>query len=185
MMKNITKIVFALVALVTIVSCGDKRTRSVQYMPDMYVAVPYEPNGVNGINDNINGSNLKPVEGTVARGQVPYDYPNTNEGYDAALKDLKSPLENNDENLANGKVMYGIYCATCHGTKGDGNGVLAQREKFNGVPNYKDRAITEGSTYHVIMYGRNLMGSHASQLTVTERWQVVHYVEKLRNDLLN
>jgi len=28
------------------------------------------------------------------------------------------------------------------------------------------------------------MGSHASQLTVTERWQVVHYVEKLRNDLL-
>ncbi len=35
--------------------------------------------------------------------------------------------------------MYGIYCATCHGTKGDGNGVLAQREKFEGVPKYKDQ----------------------------------------------
>ncbi|MFN0728191.1 c-type cytochrome [Polaribacter gochangensis] len=184
-MKNFTKIIFALVALVSVVSCGDKRTRSVQYMPDMYVAVPYEPNGANGLNDNINGSNLKPVDGTIARGQVPYDYPNTTEGYDTALNELKSPLDVNEEIMANGKKMYAIYCATCHGTKGDGNGVLAQREKFNGVPNYKDRAITEGSIYHVIMYGRNLMGSHASQLTVKERWQVVHYVEKLRNDLLN
>jgi mono/diheme cytochrome c family protein len=181
-MKNFTKIIFALVALVSIVSCGDKRTRSVQYMPDMYVSVPYEPNGEPGINGE--PSNLKPVEGSIARGQVPYDYPNSNDGYDAALKNLKSPLEKNDENLAKGKVMYGIYCATCHGTKGDGNGILAQREKFNGVPNYKDRAITEGSTYHVIMYGRNLMGSHSSQLTVAERWQIVHYVDKLRNDLL-
>mgnify|MGYP000876600355 FL=1 len=183
-MKNFVKIIFALIVLVTIVSCGDKRTRSVQYMPDMYVSVPYDANGVNGLNENPNGSNLKPVAGTIARGQVPYEYPNTIEGYYAALKELKSPLENNEENMTNGKKMYAIYCATCHGDKGDGNGVLAQREKFNGVPNYKDRAITEGSIYHVIMYGRNLMGSHASQLTVTERWQVVHYVEKLRNDLL-
>ncbi|WKD85740.1 Cytochrome c-L [Polaribacter huanghezhanensis] len=183
-MKNFTKIIFALIALVTIVSCGDKRTRSVQYMPDMYVAVPYEPNGANGLNDNPNGSNLKPVEGTIARGQVPYDYPNTTEGYNAALKELKSPLEDTEANMTNGKKMFGIYCATCHGVKGDGNGVLVQRDKFSGVPNYKDRAITEGSIYHVIMYGRGIMGSHASQLTVKERWQVVHYVEKLRNDLL-
>ena len=182
-MKNFTKIVFALVALVTIVSCGDKRTRSSQYMPDMYVAVPYEPNGSNGLNDNINGSNLKPVEGTIARGQVPYEYPNTNDGYTAALNDLKSPIAVSDAHLDNGKKMYAIYCATCHGKKGDGNGVLAQRDKFNGVPNYKDRAITEGSIYHVIMHGRGIMGSHASQLRTEERWQVVQYVQKLKEDL--
>ena len=181
-MKNFTKIIFALVVFATVVSCGDKRTRSVQYMPDMYEAVPYEPNGAVGVKGE--PSNLKPVEGTIARGQVPYEYPNTIEGYNLALNELKSPLEANEKNMDNGKKMYDIYCATCHGTKGDGNGVLAQREKFNGVPNYKDRAITEGSSYHVIMHGRNLMGSHASQLTVTERWQVVLYVEKLRNDLL-
>ena len=68
--------------------------------------------------------------------------------------------------------------------KGDGNGYLSQAEKFIGIPSYKDRDITEGSIYHVIMHGKNLMGSHASQITHDERWQIVQYVGKLRNDLL-
>ena len=34
------------------------------------------------------------------------------------------------------------------------------------------------------MYGKGLMGSHSSQLTIKERWQIVQYVEKLRADLL-
>jgi len=181
-MKNFQKIIVVLVVLVGIVSCGDKRTRSVQYMPDMYVAVPYEPNGAdapynNGVVDR------DPVVGTIARGQVPYEYKNTNEDYELAKKELNSPIEASEKNLENGKKMYAIYCATCHGKKGDGNGVLAQRDKFNGVPNYKDRVITDGSIYHVIMHGRGIMGSHASQLLAKERWQVVQYVQKLKEDL--
>ena len=74
--------------------------------------------------------------------------------------------------------------AVCHGDAGDGQGVLVKNEKFLGVPNYKDREITQGSIYHVIMHGRNLMGSHSSQLTDLERWQVTQYVEKLRADLI-
>ena len=80
--------------------------------------------------------------------------------------------------------MYTIYCVSCHGKKGDGNGHLAQTEKFVGIPNYKDRDITQGSIYHVLMYGKGLMGSHSSQLTIKERWQITQYVEKLREDLL-
>ena len=182
-MKNLKNSIVALVVLMSVVSCGDKRTRSLQYMPDMYVAVPYEPNGIEGINGA--PVNLHPVAGTIARGNVPYEYTDTNEGYESAKNTLKNPLEASEKNLANGKKMYAIYCAVCHGKTGDGNGILAQREKFSGVPNYKDRDLTEGNIYHVIMYGRNLMGSHASQLTTKERWQVVSYVEKLRNDLLN
>ena len=34
------------------------------------------------------------------------------------------------------------------------------------------RAITEGSIYHVIYYGKNAMGSYANQLNEEERWQV-------------
>lgn len=176
------KIIIALIIVASFVSCGDKRTPQLQYMPDMYVSVPYNANGVNSAGGV--SVNRLPVSGTVSRkGIVAYDIPNTNEGYEKAKLELKNPLEVSEDNLSDGKVLYGIYCAVCHGTKGDGNGILSQRDKFNGIPNYKDRDITEGSIYHVLMHGRNLMGSHASQLKYEERWQVVQYVEKLRSEL--
>ena len=61
--------------------------------------------------------------------------------------------------------------------------ILVQNEKFLGVPNYKDREITEGSVFHVITYGLNSMGSHANQLSQDERWQVTDYVLKLKSGL--
>jgi mono/diheme cytochrome c family protein len=183
-MKNSLKITIALAFLILSSSCwSDKSKPNYQYMPDMYDPVGYEtysqnPNYANGITAQL------PVEGTIARGQVPYEYENTNEGYDAAKLDLKNPLEANEANLKNGKKMYNIYCTICHGKTGEGDGELVKRDKFLGVPNYKDREITEGSIYHVIMFGRNMMGSHASQLTANERWQVTMYVQQLRSDLL-
>jgi len=179
---KITKLIIAFLLFTSIVSCGDKRTRKLQYMPEMYVSIPYDVNGAEGINGL--PVNLHPVKGTVSRvGGYVYDIPNTNDGYSKAKETLKSPLKISNENLENGKEMYGVYCAVCHGKKGDGDGILSQRDKFNGVPNYADRDINEGSIYHVIMHGRGLMGSHASQLTEIERWQVVQYVQKLTNDL--
>ncbi len=177
-------IAYCLFALILLTACNDKRTPQVQYMPDMYESVPYNADSKDGLK-NAPSSNLKPVPGTIARGkEATYEIPDTNEGYELAKATLKSPLAVTEENLENGKAMYTIYCATCHGKKGDGNGVLSQREKFEGIPNYKDRELTQGNIYHVLMYGKNLMGSHASQLTQKERWQVVQYVEKLRNDLI-
>jgi len=164
-MKNILKITIALAFLFSLSSCwGDKSKPNYQYMPDMYKSVGYEtytenPNFSNGMTTQL------PVEGTIARGDVPYEYENTNEGYDAAKLDLKNPLELAEANLDNGKKMYNIYCISCHGKAGAGDGVLVQREKILGIPNYKDRDITEGSIYHVIMHGRNTKGSHSSQLT--------------------
>ena len=59
-----------------------------------------------------------------------------------------------------------------------------KREKFLGIPSYADRDITDGSIYHVLMYGKNLMGSHASQVDFEERWQISQYVMTLREDLV-
>ena len=82
--------------------------------------------------------------------------------------ELKSPLEKMKANLENGKKMYDIYCASCHGKKGDGNGYLVQREKIGGVPAYNDA----GEKYHrrkylprVDVWKRN-HGIHSSQLTI-------------------
>ncbi len=185
-MKQLFNIaILALFALSLSFCSRDNRTRNVRYMAttDMYNPVGYETYAPNSFFKNgLEAQN--PVVGTIFRGEVPYEIPNNEAGYQLALKTLKSPLEVNAINLANGRAMFTINCISCHGDKGNGQGVLMQNGKFLGVPNYKDRPITEGSIYHVIMYGRNLMGSHASQLTHTERWQVVQYVQQLRDSLI-
>ena len=57
-----------------------------------------------------------------------------------------------------------------------------QREKFLGIPSYADpgRNITEGSIYHVQMFGLNAMGSYASQTNELERWQITQHVLNLK-----
>ena len=182
-MKNLVYITLSVLLLVSLSSCHNKTKRKLQYMPDMYIPVPYETYSENPILPK-HMTSQHPVKGTVARGETVYEVPNTNEGYEFAKLNVKSPLDSTQIDYKKGKKFFEMYCAVCHGKKGDGNGVLVKRDKFLGVPNYKDRDITEGSIYHVIYYGRNMMGSHASQLTEDERWQIVHYVQKLRNDLL-
>ena len=101
-----------------------------------------------------------------------------------AKANLNSSIENSEAHKANGKELYGIYCAVCHGNKGDGQGILMTREKFLGVPSYADREITPGSIYHVLMYGKNAMGSHAGQVNAEERWEIAQHVMELRSKLV-
>lgn len=185
-MKSFIKVVAIVLVLVTFSSCFNKNERNYQYMPNMYKSVGYEtyqkveflPSGVEaGL----------PVENTISRGHIPYKFANTLEEKELARVQA-SPLDsiNAEENLAVGAELYTIYCAICHGNKGDGNGTLVSREKILGVPNYSDagRNITVGSTHHTIYYGLNSMGSYANQLNDKERWQVAEYVIKLKQDLI-
>jgi mono/diheme cytochrome c family protein len=177
-----TSIFFILAA--SVVSCVENSKPNYQYMPNMYETVSYEPYGAYDVFVNEQEAKL-PVEGTISRGWMPYDYENSMDGYQAAKAELQNPLPYTEENLKEGEALYTIYCAVCHGDKGDGKGILAQREKILGIPAYDDagRAITEGSVYHVMYYGLNAMGSYASQTSIEERWQIDHYVMKLKNDL--
>jgi mono/diheme cytochrome c family protein len=103
-----------------------------------------------------------------------------------ARNELKMPIAVTQDNLDRGKELYGIYCAVCHGDKGDGKGILMEREKILGIPSYADpgRNITEGGTYHAMMYGLNSMGSYASQTNELERWQITMHVMNLKAALL-
>ena len=168
------------IALLFLTSCSRDRSKpNIQYMPDMYKTIPYEPYGINTAMKDGMAAQTPPV-GTIARGKIPFEIPEGLDGYNLAKESLHSPLEKSSANVEAGKKSFNIYCAICHGEKGDGQGNLVKRQKFFGVPNFKDRDINEGSIYHVIYYGRNMMGSHASQLTEKERWQVVQYVQKLK-----
>ena len=173
-----------LLGVLLLVSCNDNSDRSYQYMPNMYRPVGYEAYGEYEVFENEQEAKL-PVEGSVPRGWLPYDYADSPEGYQAAKQNLKNPIRYTEDNLAEGGQLYTIYCAICHGAKGNGKGYLVQQEKILGVPSYDDagRAITEGSIYHVMYHGINSMGSYASQTNEKERWQIVAYVENLKADL--
>jgi len=174
---------FILGLIFSLQACFDPAQPNYQYFPNMYEPVGYETYAdtdafANGIEAQV------PVEGTINRGWMPYDYPDTNEGYEAAKAELFSPIEISAAHKAAGKELYGVYCAVCHGNKGDGQGILMTREKFLGIPSYADRDITPGSIYHVLMYGKNAMGSHAGQVNAIERWQIAQHVMELRSKLI-
>ncbi len=180
------RVVYTLTALMglssLLFSCQDTTKPNYQFFPNMYESVAYETYSESDAFKNGKEGQL-PAQGSIKRGFVPYELPNTPAGYEAS-KGNASPLDAMDPtNLEKGKELYNIYCISCHGEKGDGKGKLVQREKFLGVPSYKDRAITTGSVFHVETYGLNAMGSHANQLTKKERWQVAEYVMGLKSEL--
>ena len=94
--------------------------------------------------------------------------------------------------MLEGKHFFKVFCAPCHGEKGDGQGHIVKLDKgISGVPAYHGAdavssrggamaTMPAGKIYHTITYGLNAMGSHASQLTPTERWKVVLYVQELQ-----
>lgn len=183
-MKSVYKITLLVCITILVSSCHDNSKPNYQYMPNMYEAVSYSTYSESAAFKNGKEGQL-PVDGTINRGFEPYDYPNTPEALIAVkAANLKSPIDSlTTKDKEKGQVLYGVYCAICHGDAGDGKGKLATQGKFLGIPNYKDRVINEGSIFHVVTYGLNLMGSHANQLSQHERWLVAAYVVELKSKL--
>ncbi|MEC5164328.1 hypothetical protein RCH18_000044 [Flavobacterium sp. PL11] len=181
-MKSVYKITLLFGLTIIVSSCHNTSAPNFQYFPDMYEAVGYETYSESNAFKDGKEAQL-PAEGSIDRGFEPFEYENSTAGYELAKANLKSPLDSVSRNADKGKVLYEIYCTTCHGNNGNGKGVLVEREKFLGVPSYADRVITEGSVFHVITYGLNSMGSHANQLSADERWLVTDYVLKLKSEL--
>ena len=163
-------------------SCKNDLKPNYEFFPNMYHSVGYETYAESDAFKNGKEGQL-PAKGSIKRGFVPYEYPNSTAGYDAAKLNSKSPLDSLSNDTEKAKELFNIYCAICHGEKGNGKGYLVEREKILGVPSYADREITEGSIYHITTYGINSMGSYANQLNQKERWMVASYVMKLKSEL--
>ena len=182
-MRQIVKITAVVTLLLSVIACKNDSQPNYQYMPNMYVSVPYDTYGKYNIFPE-GYEALKPADGSIARGWMPYNYENNIDGFDSAKANLTNPLAYTEDNLEVGKALYDIYCAICHGAKGKGDGYLGLDNRELILPgSYGDKDITEGSVYHVMYYGKGLMGSYASQMTEEEMWKVDHYVMSLKNDL--
>lgn len=209
-MQFIKGIIIGVSAAVVLAGCsasGDNP--GVEYAPNMYHAVPYEPltqivdkdagqwltsieypdghgEFYNSNNWNVRVMNSPmnmriPPANTVKRNKYGW-LPYRLEKDSLAQADrIKNPLDSTAAILAKGKPLYDVYCGHCHGAKGAGDGKVA--EKYAGVPNYNSDAlknISEGHIFHVITHGKGLMWAHGSQLHPDERWAIARYVKTLQ-----
>ncbi|MBL7718523.1 MAG: cytochrome c [Flavipsychrobacter sp.] len=155
------------------------------YAPDMtysqaYDAYTYNPNFADSM------SSRKPVEGTIAMGHELPDH--LKEGDTLAYKSYTTALRFNDADIKEAKRIYDIYCGICHGQQLDGNGPLyaGGEGKFAAKPaNFKEGNylnMPAGQIYAAIKYGKNKMGSYASQLDIKQRWMIVAYIKKVQSE---
>ncbi len=119
-----------------------------------------------------------PVKGTIPRNFTPYAYAKDPE---AAGRELKNPFHRTAKVFARGQALFNTYCIVCHGPAGEGDGTIVP--KFPRPPSLqsdKVRTWPDGRIYHVISMGQNLMPSYASQIDVSDRWAIIHYVRALQ-----
>ena len=176
---------------IVMMSCADKVRRDPGrvYMPDMADSRAYETYAPT---DNLEEKgihyNAMPVNGTVARGDMPaYALKNDEAGYTASAS-VKNPLPAlSEEDYIEAERLYLVNCGICHGTKLDGNGPLWN----NGDGPYPAapknlladdmKALQEGTMFHSVTYGKGQMGSYASQMSTKQRWMVIHYIKTMQS----
>jgi len=183
-MKKI-KILLAFLLMATLVtiveSCDSKREPGKIYMPDMTYSRAFEAYAPNDLkSENINYVPY-PVEGTIRRGDLlPFNLTQDSAGY-ANSKDLKDPLPPIDSvQMSEAHRLFNINCAICHGPKLNAQGPLATSGKIGGIANLTLKQYVEmpiGTMFYSITYGKNNMGSYASQLTRRQRWMVLQFVK--------
>ena len=171
-------------------ACGrDRNSPGIQYAPEMYEWIPYEPfkQVMDSTTPLPGGQTLEfPPEGTIARGKwAAYEYPNSeidSVRHSEGVKNFYNPLRRTAGNMESAEVIYNRFCGTCHGKKGAGKGTVAAHPSINpSAYNGGELAnYTQGEVYYVIMHGKGVMGSYASQLEYEDRLKVLHYVEGLQ-----
>jgi mono/diheme cytochrome c family protein len=123
----------------------------------------------------------KPVEGTVARGEL-----NEDEAFNTGKLDGKHvaeiPLTVDRALLERGQERFNIYCAMCHAPTGTGDGIIVQRG-FRRPPTYHSERLRKapaGHYFDVMTNGFGAMPKYAVQIRPRDRWAIVAYIRALQ-----
>ncbi|MBV9962866.1 MAG: cytochrome c [Parafilimonas sp.] len=200
------RLIFCIAAGLIITGCSNIRRKPGRiYVPDMTYSRAYETYAAldsDKFTSDINAAGRKifynhlPVTGTLARGEeLPFPYAKDAAGDTTnyvASKQMVNPLHPDSVQMKEAERLYLIYCGVCHGPKLDGNGPLYNDGKgpfpsapANFVGNDKYKAMPEGQMFYSATYGKNLMGSYASQLTRTQRWMIIAYIKLKQTASIN
>ncbi|NOT50956.1 MAG: cytochrome c [Chitinophagaceae bacterium] len=189
MMKKISLITICIATVAALVSCNKvRRSPGRAYMPDMTYSRAYETYAsTEALQDQKVHYNAMPVTGTMAQGDMTWVYPYKNDsiGYIQSAS-VTNPLKADSIkiDMKEAERLYLIYCGICHGDKLDGNGPLWKDGNGPFPSKPKDfigddlmRKMPEGTMFHSVTYGKNNMGSYASQLSTVQRWMVIDYIK--------
>lgn len=185
-------------------SCRDKRNAGHVYMPDMAYSRAFETydalDSSRFTSDTLErGGKIyydrMPVAGTVAREDMPA-FPlamdrigdTTATNYKASVNVLNPLPALSAVDYLEAARLYLINCGICHGEKLDGNGPLYNggNGPYQAAPKdlIKDPVVgkmPDGQMFYSITYGKNAMGSYASQLSTKQRWMIIHYIKEKQN----
>ena len=98
--------------------------------------------------------------------------------------ELKSPFIYDLVAEEKGKQLYNMYCRSCHGESGYGDGT-AGKDLPAKPSNFHDKRIkreTDGAIFWKLSNGNKSMPSFKDILTDEQRWQLVSYIRKLPNE---
>ena len=177
---RITVVLFSLLAMVTSCDRGPNDP-GWDYFPDMAYSPAYPTWSENPVLEN-DMTMLAPVEGTIPRNMIPFQYERTLEDQVRAGQELVNPFGVSAENVERGRKAYSVYCMNCHGERGDGLGYLFTSGRYLVPPSsLVDEKITaqpDGSIYHTISLGYGVMAEHASLILPEDRWKTILYIRE-------
>ena len=93
---------------------------------------------------------------------------------------LYNPLQNLLLAEQKGKELYNVYCWSCHGTNGYGDGAAgsALGQKPSNFHDERVKKQRQGSLFWKITTGKGNMPPFKDALTEEQRWQLVTYIRK-------
>lgn len=99
------------------------------------------------------------------------------------------PVPVSSKMMERGQERFGIYCATCHGLAGDGDGITSQTAFDRQEPKWirpaslHDARLVKqsvGELFKTITDGVRTMPSTRAQIPVEDRWAIILYVRALQ-----
>lgn len=99
------------------------------------------------------------------------------------------PLDVDSALMRRGQQRYEIFCATCHGLGGDGDGLVTRRAleleqgtwvRPTSLHAEPIREQPNGQLFHTISNGVRRMPGYASQIPVRDRWAIVAWLRALQ-----
>lgn len=186
-MKKLHLLILTTIVIAGLAACnsgGKRRNPGKAYAMDMTYATATDYYSQYDPSDSSFGPSRLPVSGTIARGHQLPDH--LMEGDTNSYKTFNTSMKFTAAELKEGGRLYDIHCGICHGAAMDGNGPLYAdgNGKFAAKPaNLKDPnyvKMSVGQIYAAIKYGKNMMGSYASQLDIQQRWMVIAHIKQLQ-----